>query len=246
MDLRHVPLEVLAGYPRLMRALERGRLDPARDVLEVGPAAHHFMGGVRIDERCWTGIPGLYAAGENAGGVHGANRMAGNSGPDGLVFGRIAGIEAARTRSSVGARPRGKNAAPRATPRSSRAHAAARQRIRRLMMAEAGFAREPDGLERARCELIDLWRSVGRTPMCPDQADVLSLVTSALTVVTGALLRKESRGAHYRLDHPAPDDRRYLGSFAIRLERPGDPSTLIHRWLPRAERSTGTPTAEAR
>ena len=270
LDLRHLSAEVLAGYPRLERALARAGLNPARDVLEVTPAAHHFMGGVRIDERCRTGVPGLYAAGENAGGLHGANRMAGNSGPDGLVFGRIAGMEAAKASRESGRRPAGRmgrrQIAGRAEGRggcarssanrnsSGEGHGAARRGIRRVMLAETGVARDAAGLERARAELVEVGRALAAAPATLERAETLAMAMTALAVVTAALLREESRGAHFRLDHPGSDDRRYLGSFALRLERregpsaaagggaPCDPEALTHRWLPRAPAS---PTARA-
>ena len=274
LDLRHLSPEVLAGYPRLARALARAGLDPARDVLEVAPAAHHFMGGVRIDERCRTGVPGLYAAGENAGGLHGANRMAGNSGPDALVFGRVAGTEAARaarasgTRSShrIGFRPGavsaggsggGAGRSYRQDP-SGEGHRGARRRIRQLMGAEVGVARDAAGLERARSELVEVWRVVAAGPATPERVETLAMAVSALAVVTAASLREESRGAHFRLDHPEPDDRRYLGSFALRLEPSGgslatprgtapcNPEALTHRWLARAEPAGPAPSAPVR
>ena len=94
-DLTHVTPEKLKTHARFLAFCKRAGLDLSKEPLEVGPTQHHMMGGVRIDPKARSTIPGLFAAGEVAGGVHGADRLAGNSGTDVLVYGALAGQYAA-------------------------------------------------------------------------------------------------------------------------------------------------------
>lgn len=88
--------ELFPGWKIGAVSLPRFGIDPKREDLEIAPAAHFMMGGVRIDAKCRTSLPGLFAAGEVAGGAHGANRLSGNALTETQVFGAIAGAEAAR------------------------------------------------------------------------------------------------------------------------------------------------------
>ncbi len=231
LDLRHVPEKALAGYPRLLNACRRAGLDPHLDRLEVAPAAHHFMGGVRIGLDACTGIPGLFAAGEAAGGVHGANRMAGNSGPDTLVFGRIAGQSAAQwAPGALDARRRGTDfaAALASLLREGRGMSRERQaalenEVGRLLWEQAGVIRDGPELKDATVRLEALYEEVlaAYPGVLPPGRCLRSLAMTALLVAQGAAYRCESRGAHFRLDYPRRDDRAFLGSIVFRLASGG-------------------------
>lgn len=94
-DTTVVSPDLLEGYTSHMKRLRSAGVEPTRQAPHVRPAAHSMMGGLRIDRDGWSGVPGLWAGGEAAGGVHGASRLAGNSGSDILVFGARAGRAAA-------------------------------------------------------------------------------------------------------------------------------------------------------
>ena len=83
-------------FKSFLQACKNAGIDPRWQPIEWAPGAHHFMGGVIIDEYAQTSINGLFACGEVTAGIHGANRLAGNALTDALVFGKIAGISAAR------------------------------------------------------------------------------------------------------------------------------------------------------
>ncbi len=96
LDLTGIPADILRGkHVMYWNRFRDAGIDLSREIIEVGPAAHSFMGGVKIDASCRTTVPGLLAAGETAGGVHGANRVGGNAGSEVFVFGRTAGRAAA-------------------------------------------------------------------------------------------------------------------------------------------------------
>jgi L-aspartate oxidase len=155
------------------------------------------MGGVAVDHDGRTGVPGLWAAGEVAcTGVHGANRLASNSLLEALVFGARVGRSVADTLPHVH-RPSLRDVVLPAIEPPETAEERVRA-LRELMWNEAGLVRTAEGLRGALARLGDLER---RIP--PAAVEARSLATVARLVTTAALSRPESRGAHFRADHPA-------------------------------------------
>ena len=185
-----------AEFPTVFEACQVHGLDPRREPIPVAPAAHYHMGGVAVDLDGRTGVAGLWAAGEAAcTGVHGANRLASNSLLEALVFGaRVA-------RSVVDTLPYvHRPAADLVLPEVAPAEAAPGPvgALRALMWDDAGLVRTADGLCSALSRLSSLEREIP-----PGAAEARSLATVARLLTTAALARPESRGAHFRADHPA-------------------------------------------
>lgn len=86
VDMRHLPVQVLQGYPWFYNRIKAAGIDPQHELLEVAPMAHSFSGGVRVDRQYRSSLAGLYAVGEAAGGVHGACRCAGNAASQAVRF----------------------------------------------------------------------------------------------------------------------------------------------------------------
>lgn len=231
-DCRHVSPEVLAGYPRFLNACKQAGLDPLHQVLEVAPAGHNCMGGLRIDRAAATGIPGLFACGEVAGGLHGGNRMAGNSGPDCLVFGDTAGTSAAAWAARRTHPSQSPDVALPDLPTTGPDAGAIRERVGHLMWRYVGVARTDEGLRLAVAELQDLVHQawIAATPDPLAAAELRHLTLTGLMVASTALLRRESRGAHFRLDYPTRDDERFLGTIGLTMGR--EPWNVQARWIP--------------
>jgi len=190
---------------------------------EAIPSQHFMMGGVRIDEDCRTVVPNLLCCGEVSGGVHGANRLAGNALTEILVFGRRAGRKAAEAARSTPLRPI--HAELVRTPvNETRAYlnnrdgmppAVMRQKLQKLMWDKVGIVRSGDDLEKALKALSRLERVAdGVAAGCRnrhwnrERVEALELrlmVKTAELIATSALLRTESRGSHYRRDFPETD-----------------------------------------
>ena len=199
-------------------------LDPKRinyrDIqLIVAPEAHFFMGGVAIDEYGQSNLRGLYAAGENAGGVHGGNRLNSNSIPDTQVFGYRAGLTAAQTAAAgkvkLGDPGPIENVAGFLKGMTSPGDAAAAyapqlDQLRNAMMIDLGIVRTPDGLNRAIATALDVRTKTTQLPIL-NQGDLIArreledLCTTAVACATSALHRTESRASHYRSDFPDTD-----------------------------------------
>jgi L-aspartate oxidase len=172
-------------FPGIFAACMAGGVDPRVEAIPVAPAAHYHMGGIAADAQGRTSLPGLFAVGECASiGVHGANRLASNSLLEAAVFGPVVG-EAARDAVDPGTEPPAVEPAPDLPP-------AAMQSLRKAMARDAGVQRDAVGLNRLLREIADLEAAHG--PCLP-------LVAAAL-VAAGAVDRRESRGAHVRLDFP--------------------------------------------
>lgn len=194
------------------------------NVIEVAPAAHFTMGGVIIDERCRTGIPGLYACGEAAGGVHGANRLAANALTEAVVFGLRAGESAALESKNIPAAKgleskdlkmlEGKIGCEGFADRghavlsdSHNHYSGVKKKLRQLMGEYVSVVREKKGLKKALTELIRMYRQIdGNKPQSYrcliDYHQTRMMLISAFLITEGALKREASIGAHYRSDSP--------------------------------------------
>jgi L-aspartate oxidase len=214
LSLEHLdPDFVHARFPLISDACRRAGLDLATDRVPVGPAAHYVMGGVYTDLDGRTTIPGLYAAGEVAcTGVHGANRLASNSLLEGLVFGARAGLSMRRDR-----RDNWRAGSPAIAPvdapgdRSRAANDLTASAVQDVMWQSVGLFRDREGLSVALGALETAWQSVdarlrSSAPLDADGWRTASLVTVARLIARAAMRREESRGAHYRADHPQRDD----------------------------------------
>lgn len=220
---------VARRFPGTHAACMKHGLDITADLAPVGPGAHYSIGGLKTDLFGRTTLSGLYAAGEAASTrVHGANRLAGNSLLEGLVFGARAGAamseeappqsparKPAPIRESKPAAKAGPGANARRTGAGSpgawltaETCEAARERIRAILWQEAGILRH--GRE--------LWHALERLgsmemprPAKPSRCagELYNLWTLAQVIVRCALAREESRGSHYRSDFPYPDDDRF-------------------------------------
>jgi L-aspartate oxidase len=202
LDLRHLPAErVRSRFPHIDAFCREHGLDMTRDPLPVAPAAHYTMGGVRTDDAGTTNVGGLFACGEVAcTGVHGANRLASNSLLEALVFaGRaVEGALAGRNHAPADATA---ISLPPAQPGETSPPSLAA--LQRLLWDEAGIVRTGGGLAHAR-RVLAAWAAA--LPPAGDRAgcELQNLVLVGRLVVEAALLRRESRGAHFRADYPEP------------------------------------------
>jgi len=199
-------------------------LDITKEPMEVGPTCHYVMGGIRVDpDSQATNVPGLYAAGEVAGGLHGANRLGGNSLSDLVVFGRRAGLAAAEYAAAQSGSYTvdetqirayiAEATAPFSNPQGENPFALMKE-LRQTMQKNAGIMREEGELKAQLEILIGLKQRAKHTsatgtrvynPGWHTAIDIQLMVEIAEAVVLAAQTRKESRGGHARLDYPEPD-----------------------------------------
>ena len=239
LDISHLGKDaILEKLPRMYRQfLELQMLDISQQPMEVAPTAHYSMGGVVVDpESHATDVAGLYAAGEIAAGLHGANRLGGNSLAETVVFGRRAGEAAARYSASRDVALRARDVVRAADQelsgfiRHGRQFARPLQRALRDTMWEiCGVVREQAGLQRGLERLAELRRLAADVDVRPtsegyaDLAHALDLrasLAAAEATLLGALARTESRGAHQRRDHPELDPELRV-NFQARLDGTG-------------------------
>ncbi|MFG1622411.1 L-aspartate oxidase [Kribbella sp. NPDC049227] len=226
LDVSHLPREtIMRRLPRVYQTLlELQMLDITKQPIEIAPTAHYSMGGVWVrPEDHGTGVDGLYAIGEAASGLHGANRLGGNSLIELLVFGRIVAEEAAKY--SIGRQSQERSAEAVAEARAEvdgllasdgPENVRALQRaLRDTMTTRAGVVRDEAGLEAGLSELTDLEDRMTRIGVHPDIAgyqdlahafDLKSSALAARATLDAALERRESRGCHNRSDYPHLDE----------------------------------------
>jgi succinate dehydrogenase / fumarate reductase flavoprotein subunit len=220
-------------------------IDITQEPMEVGPTTHYMMGGVRVDaDSQMSDVPGLFAAGECGAGLHGANRLGGNSLSDLLVFGKRAGEYAARYAKeiSLGAINPGEVALAekQALAPFSRDGAegpyAVQYALQDMMQDLVGIVRQEkemlQALERieqlkARAQRVGVSGNREYNPGWHTAIDLNNLLTVSETVTRAALERKESRGAHFRDDYPAKDNK--FGSFNIVIRKGADGEPQIMR-----------------
>ena len=234
LDISHLPAErVKKKLPSMYHQFkELADVDITREPMEVGPTAHYIMGGVRVDaETGLSTLPGLFACGEVAGGMHGANRLGGNSLSDLLVFGRRAGagaVEYARKLNSSPTLDTGeveKAAKDMEAPflRSSGENPYKIHReLQESMQSLIGIFRTEEDLKKGIGKSEELKHRTEKVAATGDRAynpgwhlvgDLKSLLIVSDAVARAALTRKESRGAHSRLDYPNLDEK--LGKLNV-------------------------------
>ena len=219
LDLRHLPPgNIRNRFPQIHSFCLQHGFDITNQPIPVVPAAHYFMGGLYTDLEGRTSLPGLFAAGEVASsGVHGANRLASNSLLECVVFGkRAAGsmIESIRTVSPERAEAEFSLRVP------SDAQAA-RQKIHETAWQYAGIVRDGDGLRRGLqiiSEMSKNWQASSLPSI--DQMETSNLRAIAELILQSALIRLESRGAHFRTDFPARNDEKFQFHSCVDLIRP--------------------------
>lgn len=203
LDISHLDADFIRErFPTISATLEKYGLDIAHEPIPVAPSAHYSMGGVVTDTWGRTSVPGLYACGEVAcTGIHGANRLASNSLLEGLVFGNRA---ARAILDELPPLPAG-SPPPVQWRREPGDGGAAAERVRSIMWEDVGISRDADGLRRAIASLDAI--GAGDEPSADfGVAQLRNMVTAARLIASGALIREESRGGHYRSDFPERDD----------------------------------------
>jgi len=204
LDATALPRDLLyARFPSVCHFLATYGLDPSRDQIPVAPVAHYMIGGVTTDLEGRSTIPGLYAAGEVAStGVHGANRLAGNSLLEGLVFGERVARQLLHP-AAGGPKPPARIeevALPSAAGRVEEPTEI--ETVRNALWDDVGIVRTGDGLDSA----VDLFEGLARS-IAGARADsfpgpVANAALTALLIARAASIRTESRGAHFRSDFP--------------------------------------------
>ena len=217
LDLSHLdPTMVHERFPGMAAICGQFGLDLARDRIPVRPGAHYMIGGVKVDDVGRTDIPGLFAAGEvTSSGLHGANRLASNSLLEGLVYGARAGETAAAEVLAEG--PRGGDAfhvPPITQPKVSADGGDAgldladiRNSLRSLMWRHVGVERNGDSLAEALATVESWCRYVLPQQFADPQGwQLQNMLEVARLMIRGAICRKETRGVHFRGDHPESHD----------------------------------------
>ena len=188
-------------------------LDLTKEMGEVAPAAHTCLGGIRINPDCSTDVPGLFSAGEAAGGIHGANRIGGTAGTETLVFGKIAGISAGlfAARQQTGEELQTLDDQETAEPDNLYLKDIS-DRLSALYSSYFGILKSENELRKLEQGIYELKEILSKTSgrgsiFTPSFTETRNALTVAETQVKAALLRKESRGVFYRTDKPESDSR---------------------------------------
>lgn len=213
---------LLENFPGMVERCHDNGFDMLHSRVEVSPSAHYQMGGLHIDTQCRTSIEGLYAAGEDAAGVHGANRLGGNGVADSIVFGALAGDVMAQTLpattsaqvSAAHIRERCEFWSEPLRRKQGERPNALRREIENLMWEKVGLVRNGPDLKSAINELQVIGERAARQSAGSEivfnlawneALDVTNICLNAELVAHGALLREESRGSHFRSDFPVPN-----------------------------------------
>ena len=228
-DTSAIPRARLKTYVSHFTRLRNAGGDPSVGPILIKPAAHSQMGGIRIDPQCRTGVNGLLAAGEASGGVHGASRIAGNGASDAIIFGGIAGCSAAGMQSHPGNVPwedvhrRALDAfAALESNHTGPSPDEIKDAVRKVMLSGVGIRRNAEDLSEALSALSSLRKRAAAGLRFERPSDriraheAFGFITIGEVIARSALARRESRGAHWRVDFPARDDAHWLCHITAR------------------------------
>ena len=216
---------LIGKYPGFEQTCIKAKVDPRASHLEICPAYHCMMGGITIDRGGTTAVEGLYAAGEVAGGVHGANRLGSNGMTDALCFGALAGRNAGRylmDRKHDALSRIQKSAPSRTNGKKPDQLPSIKKRLQEVMLQKAGLVRNEQRLLDAASETGKLKQELTSMENSLPRWDFLGmkgLLDLGWLISLTALRRRESRGVHFRSDYPSRRDPLYRGSFAVRKHR---------------------------
>ncbi len=210
LDVTHLPREQIESrLPVMLEQFLKFGVDIREIPMEVAPTAHHIMGGLRITPECRTTLPGLFACGEVAGGVHGANRLGGNALAETQVFGKRAGEYAGKSENRVKnvdkEQINKQQADLEAFLDGTESPARIRTQLQQAMWKGAGIFRNAADLSKT-LEIINCLPLAGIRAESPRNLTecciVRNMCLTASLICRSALIRKESRGAHVRVDVP--------------------------------------------
>jgi L-aspartate oxidase len=221
LDVRHLPAqEFRQRFPQLAKLCDDFDINVATDLIPIHPATHYMIGGVDADLNGRTSLSGLYAIGEaSCSGLHGANRLASNSLLEGLVFGARAGADAAAgaTQNELKFPLMLEHRIDR-SPKTELDVADVKNSLRSVMWRNVGIEREGERLTETR-EIIAFWsryvmdKTFNPAEIGADAAvsgwELQNMLTACFLITTAAYTRTESRGAHFRVDHPQRDDQHW-------------------------------------
>jgi succinate dehydrogenase/fumarate reductase flavoprotein subunit len=220
IDISHLGEKfVQTNFPGMVERCADYGFDLVHERVEVSPSAHYQMGGVRVDVDCRTSIEGLFVAGEDAGGVHGANRLGGNGVADSIVFGARAGdvmasFVSGRSHRSIDPSQVRQLCARWSAPLARKdglSPFVLRRELEDLMWDHVGIVRSAEGLRSVltalaaldeRCAQVRGAGSAANNPAWNEWLNLINLICVGRLVAQSAEVRTESRGAHYREDHP--------------------------------------------
>ena len=222
LDVTHLDSEIIEEKleTMLLQFLDVG-VDIRTEPMEVAPTAHHFMGGVKIDADAKTTLGNLYAAGEVTGGVHGANRLGGNALADTQVFGKRAGDSASKNAKNTDFTLNKDFVDSEIERMSSKFNDGEilpqqlKKDLQEAMWNYVAIIRDQQGLKLALQEItlietklndVKVSKTKNYNKSLLDLLELENMITTAKNVITSAMLRQESRGAHYREDFPETSD----------------------------------------
>ena len=256
LDVSFLPAKIIEErLPTMLEDFLDIGVDIRNEPMEVTPTAHHVMGGLKIGSEAETKLPGLYSAGEVAGGVHGGNRLGGNALAAGQVFGKIAGDSAAKFAAkksipSIDRESISKEHSRVMAPLEREEGLSTSQetkRLQRFMWDKAGLFRNEEDLNGALNLIEDQQKQVNSQLAVKNKAtryntewisalELQDMILVAEMIVRSALLRKESRGAHYRTDYPNPDNKNWFVNIVV-SQKKGNmvlkrTPVVITKWAP--------------
>lgn len=233
-DLSHVSAQIIeeeASIP--FNYFLRKGIDIRREPLEIVPSVQHMNGGILINEKAETTIPGLYAAGEAAGGQHGSDRPGGNSLADCQVFGARAGRYAAERAKKTTTNSRLGDAKKIEEEIGALSRLNGRydikevgKELKQMMWRNVSVVRRGENLSRTFRKLLE-YQGFIYSDLNVDEADLVkalelkNMIDVGLVITKSALARRETRGSHYRVDYPERNDKEWLRIIEIQLSREG-------------------------